>query len=218
MDKMSNVNLIKEVECSVAIQKKIPIRIISLNSIVDCLLLQPIAEFLKANPHIKLELVTGKEQGPIYPGEIHIRSAIIQQKDIIKTELMNHKMTFVVSKEYLDLHGTPSNLDLLNRYDFLAYNPLNTFLEGHIWIDSDGSISEPVFLSNSYAAILGMCSKGLGIAVLPDYSIKGYSLVEVLKDIDLEPTSIYLAYLNGGENYPAVKETSEFLMKLLKKN
>src|SRR5260221_14145925 len=111
MSKMSNINLIKEVECSEAIQKKIPVRIISLNSIVDCLLLEPIAEFLKDNPHIKLELVTGKEQGPIYPGEIYIRSAIVQQKNIIKIELTNHSMAFVASKEYLDVRGIPSNLD-----------------------------------------------------------------------------------------------------------
>lgn len=147
------------------------------------------ATFLRAHPHVQLELQTSARHVDLASEQIDvaIRGGVVRDTSLIARPLSHSMMTAVASPAYLERCGTPSNAEDLASHACLRgfagtkRASSNWPLQGGGEVQVDGP-----FVSDDMMALRGAAEDGLGIALIPSglirSSVANGRLVKVLED------------------------------------
>lgn len=134
---------------------------------------------------------------PMREADVAIRMASPQQADLIRRPLMDVKMRFFATQDYLDTHGTPRTTEDLATHRLILFSPdASQPREAEQWLTRFRRFDDDAHLMiNSYFGILKSAINELGIAALPDYVTKDYpELLNVLPEETSPAFQVFYTY------------------------
>lgn len=156
-----------------------------------------LAEFLRAHPQIRLELNLSDRLASLATEgfDLAIRHTATPPDTHVAWQLCSTRTVLVATRSYLRRHGTPTHPEELRQHSCLHYpraqdTPVWTFAsrkraEERVSVPVSGALS-----ANNSEALRDAALAGLGLALLPDFSLpdggRGGKLVEVLPQWRLE--------------------------------
>ena len=150
-------------------------------------------------PNLKIDLILEERvlDLPMREADVAIRMKEPSQADLIRKKLMTINMRLYATREYLDSHGAPSNLEEIRMHRVISQIPeapqvsagaalINSILEYDV---------ESTLTVNNYFGVLQGVLHHLGIGVLPDYVTHDFPhLVRVLPEVESAEVPVFLAY------------------------
>lgn len=162
-----------------------------------------LGEFLNLYPDIRVQLILTDEELDLTMREadVAIRLQPPSQNDLIRRKLFTVHNHIYASSSYVQKHGTPKTLQELDKHRILTYGATApTSLKRLNWLETagrDNNTPRPANLQvNNVMGLLQGVSRGVGIAVLPDY-VAGAdpTLVTLLEsEEDLPTFETYFVY------------------------
>jgi len=175
-----------------------------------------LGEFLSLYPDIRVQLLLTDEELDLgmREADVAIRLAPPSQSDLIRRKLFTVHNHVYASVGYVQKHGTPKKLDELDKHRIMTYGgtaPAN--LKRLNWLETagreNGSPRAASLQVNNVLGLLQGVSRGVGIAVLPDYVARDDArLVAVLEAEDNLPT--FETYFVYPEEMKASKRVTVF--------
>jgi DNA-binding transcriptional LysR family regulator len=169
-----------------------------------------IDEFMKTNPQICLEIITSSDvmDVSIREADIAIGPNIESNNDLIEKKLFTYNLKLYASRNYLEAHGTPKNIEDLKEHRFVsASSPSLKFSSKVNWYLEliPDIILDPYFVSNSRIMIEKIIKMGFGIgSKSPQFIDKNDpDLLEVLPEVSGPEISVSMAY---GEHFKNSKK------------
>jgi DNA-binding transcriptional LysR family regulator len=155
-----------------------------------------LGEFLNLYPDIRVQLILADEDLDLgmREADVAIRLQPPSQNDLIRRKLFTVHNHVYAATSYVQKYGTPKKLEDLDKHRIMIYGataPIS--LKRLNWLETAGRENgspRPASLQvNNVLGLLQGVSRGVGIAVLPDY-VAGTdpSLVAVLEGEDNLPT------------------------------
>ncbi len=164
------------------VELKGKIRLHATLSVGQALIAPALIDFLLQHPDIHVELEVGS---PINPMEHQIDVAILTRRasrdtgpghvSIGRRVLGRVHQEVVAAPSYLARAGRPETLEALRQHRCLVYITQSTSSENWLFQDGRQDVTirvEPVLRSNNWYAIREAAAKGVGIARLPDYTVR----------------------------------------------
>ena len=150
-------------------------------------------------PSLKINLMLDERivDLPMREADVAIRLKEPSQADLIRRRLMDVRIRFYASRDYIARNGEPTTSEELMRHRIIAHAPdAPQVAAGQTWLrpflDADHSSHLTV---NNYFGILQSVIHGLGIGALPDYITVGRpDLVNVVPSQASSVVPVYLAY------------------------
>ncbi len=179
-------------------------------------------EFMKLYPDIRLQLILNDEELDLTMREadIAIRFQPPTQNDLIRRKLFIVHNHVYASVDYVRKYGAPRKLADLDQHRILIYGQSTpTYLRRINWLETAGLESNapgriPALQINSVLGLKEAVSRGLGLAVLPDYVAReDERLVTVLDDEETVPEfDIYFVYPEEMKASKRVNVFRDFLL------
>lgn len=152
-----------------------------------------------AYPELKVDLLLDERivDLPMREADVAIRMKEPSQADLIRRRLMDVRMRFFASPDYIETHGLPENGEDLLRHRIIGYSPdAPQVSAGQDWLRPYLSAETGSHLTiNNYFGVLQATLHSLGIGALPDYVAAEHpELVNVLPDLSSATVPVFLAY------------------------
>lgn len=155
-----------------------------------------LGEFLNLYPDIRVQLILTDEDLDLgmREADVAIRLQPPSQNDLIRRKLFTVHNHVYAANSYLQKHGTPKTLADLDKHRILIYGTTAPqSLKRLNWLETAGcenGAPRPASLQvNNVLGLMHGVSRGLGIAVLPDYVARADpNLVIVLEGEEDMPT------------------------------
>lgn len=180
-----------------------------------------LGEFIDRYPDIQIELMLNNQELDLGMREADcaLRLRQPQQPDIIQRKLFTVHFHVFASQDYIDRFGKPSSVDDLENHRILTWGgEAPRYLDDVNWLlhagMPHGESRTPVAKINSILAIKRAVQRGVGIALLPDYSINETSnLVPVMTQTDVPSFDTYFAYSAELKNSARLHAFRDFLLE-----
>ncbi|MCJ8334179.1 MAG: LysR family transcriptional regulator [Epibacterium sp.] len=150
-------------------------------------------------PHLKVDLMLEERvlDLPMREADVAIRMKEPSQADLIRKRLMTVHMRLYASKDYLNKHGYPLDVEEIKNHRLISQSlqaaqvgSASTLVQKLMTHKPDSVLSV-----NNYFGVLQGVIHDLGIGVLPDYVTEDFpDLVQVFPEEDTNPVPVYLAY------------------------
>jgi DNA-binding transcriptional LysR family regulator len=148
-----------------------------------------LGEFLNLYPDIRVQLILTDEDLDLgmREADVAIRLQPPSQNDLIRRKLFTVHNHIYASNAYLQKHGAPKTLAELDKHRILIYGATApASLKRLNWLETagreNGSPRPAALQVNNVIGLLQGVSRGVGIAVLPDYVAEtDQSLIAVLE-------------------------------------
>lgn len=134
---------------------------------------------------------------PMREADVAIRLKEPSQADLIRRRLMDVRMRFYASEDYIGRNGLPATAEELMRHRIIGHAPDSPQVAaGQAWLRPFLDGDHPSHLTvNNYFGILQSVIHGLGIGALPDYVTNNQpDLVNVVPSQASGVVPVYLAY------------------------
>jgi DNA-binding transcriptional LysR family regulator len=159
-------------------------------------------EFLELYPDVRLELILENEELDLATrqADCAIRFRQPHQSDIIQRKLFTVHFHVYAADSYIRKYGQPATVADLDRHRILIFGEnAPSYLSDINWLERAGrghGNPRPAALSiNNILALRKVVEAGVGIAVLPDYSVEEkHGLVRVLQNVDVPSFDTYFCY------------------------
>lgn len=162
-------------------------------------LTKPVAAFAKEYPDVKIEIDFDDRKVDII-GEgydVVVRIGALEDSSFIARQLARCPIILCASADYLNHHGLPENPHDLKNFPAILYSKHGNESEWR-FIDENGNKGSAalrkVFATDSAEMMLDACLEGVGVAILPVFSVATYlrseQLVRVLPEYDTDPELI----------------------------
>jgi DNA-binding transcriptional LysR family regulator len=179
-----------------------------------------IPEFLDLYPDMRIELILTNEELDLAMREADVALRLRQpvQATLIQRRLFTVHFHVYASADYLMRFGEPTTLDDLDRHRLLAFggDQPSYLLEVHWLAQAGRDPRQPRpyhMVVNNIAALKLAVESGVGIAVLPDYSVEGNAgLVQILKETEMPTLTSYLVYAEEMRSVARVQVFRDFLI------
>lgn len=180
------------------------IRFCAPTNLIDFILTSVIEPFLKQYPKVKLEIVQAQDEGNFFSGDydLAIRSYRGELKDssLVCRSLFDTQWIFAASPHYLAQYGYPKSPEALMAQPSIGLKGTglnHTYDPNLVWQDKKLSFKHRLAVNNM-RTIIAAAKSHLGLAVMPKNMIKAElekgELIEILNDIKVPSTSLYLIY------------------------
>ena len=181
-------------------------------------------EFLARYPdmHVELMLENNELDLGMRQADCAIRLQQPQQPDIIQRKLFTVHFHVYAAPNYLEAHGTPQSVEELDNHRLVAWGDGTPAYLGDLnWILSagmpHGKLRTPSLKINSILAIQRACTRGAGIALLPDYAVGVNSpLVKIMEDVEIPSFDTYFAYSSELRGSARLEAFRDFLLEKAK--
>ena len=180
-----------------------------------------LSEFVDLYPEVKLQLLLSDDELDLgmREADMALRLREPMQPDLIRRRLFTVHFHAYASTEYLKKSGQPRTIDDLDQHRIVAFGaPTAT----HFLYDLNSLLTagrdpksprQPHVAVNNLAAIIRCVENGVGIAVLPDYSVQPNSgLVRLLPQADMPEMDCFLVYAEELKNVARVQAFRDFLV------
>lgn len=179
-----------------------------------------IREFLELYPDISLSLICEDRELDLAMREadVAIRLSAPTQPDLVKRRLLTVHNHIYATREYIERHGEPKNVDDLDKHAIVVYGTeAPPSLRNVNWLLNFGAKPHtrrrPVLQVNNIYGLVLAVESGLGIAALPDYMVHGNnSLIRVLPDIEGPSFDTYFVYPEELRNTKRIGVFRDFLI------
>lgn len=150
-------------------------------------------------PDLKIDLILEERvlDLPMREADVAIRLKEPTQADLIRKRLMSVNIRLYASPEYLEKHGTPTQLSELKEHRLICQSASTPQVTAGKNLIQMLTTYEPgaTLHVNNYFGVLQAVRNNLGIGVLPHYVVESDpSLVRVLPDVDSGEVPVFLAY------------------------
>jgi DNA-binding transcriptional LysR family regulator len=179
-----------------------------------------LGEFLDLYPDIRVSLIMSDEELDLAmrQADVAIRLRQPVQPDLIQRKLFSVHFHAFASPEYLKRFGTPrSPEDLDNHRLMVLGGAVPTYLKNVTWLLEVGREGKeprtPWLVVNNAVGLLRACQRGIGVAMIPDYSIGDNSgLVQLFSEGDGFAFDAYFSYPEELKSVARVQVFRDFLV------
>jgi DNA-binding transcriptional LysR family regulator len=169
---------------------------ITATSMMATYFLPPILKKLRAiAPEIIVEIIASNEIQDLQKREadISIRHARPEQDDLIGKLVGETSAHFYASKDFLDTHGRPGNVEELVQMDLIGFVPTEPFIAFLNQMGLPVSLSDFKLFTGSGTVDLELIRQGLGVGVLTqDFAGRHPDIEQVLPQFPAIPVPIWL--------------------------
>lgn len=200
-----------------------PLRITTTEFIGSTWLAPALKTLYDANPEIQLTLLLDDRilNLGMREADAAIRLYKPEQPDLIQRHLATIRFHIYGSKKYLDAHGRPDDVKKLKDHTLIGY-PENTpppFADPN-WLfrlaGADPAESNKMLMMNSMYAMHRAVEGGAGLAMLPDYLVKGDRNFEVILPDSAPPgVDMYFVYPEERRHSQRIRIFRDFLVDLV---
>jgi DNA-binding transcriptional LysR family regulator len=179
-----------------------------------------LGEFLDLYPDIRVSLIMSDEELDLAmrQADVAIRLRQPVQPDLIQRKLFSVHFHAFASPEYLKRFGTPrAPEDLDNHRVMVLGGAVPTYLKNVTWLLEAGREGKeprtPWLVINNAVGLLRACQRGIGVAMIPDYSIGDNSgLVQLFSEGDGFAFDAYFSYPEELKSVARVQVFRDFLV------
>jgi DNA-binding transcriptional LysR family regulator len=179
-----------------------------------------LGEFLDMYPEIRVSLITTDEELDLAMREADVALRIRQpvQPDLIQRKLFSVRFHAYASPDYLKRFGTPRSLEDLDAHRIvLMGGAVPTYMQNVKWLLDAGREGKeprtPWLVINNVLGLLRAAQRGIGIAMLPDYSVEGDGgLVKLFSDVDGFNFETYFVYPEELKSVARIQVFRDFLV------
>ncbi|MBN8955317.1 MAG: LysR family transcriptional regulator [Rhizobiales bacterium] len=179
-----------------------------------------LGEFLDLYPDIRVSLIMSDEELDLAmrQADVAIRLRQPVQPDLIQRKLFSVHFHAFASPEYLKRFGTPrAPEDLDNHRVMVLGGAVPTYLKNVTWLLEVGREGKeprtPWLVVNNAVGLLRACQRGIGLAMIPDYSIGDNSgLVQLFSEGDGFAFDAYFSYPEELKSVARVQVFRDFLV------
>jgi DNA-binding transcriptional LysR family regulator len=197
------------------------VRLATMEGIASLYFAERFSNLRRVAPRLTVELVTSAQTVYVHKREADLFVSFFRPPGpgLISERIGKFRLSLYASRSYLDAHGTPNSLRELQDHWFVSY------IEDLIQVDSvrwlADVIEEPriAFNSNSMIAQMNAAAGGLGIVLLPHFSVAGRpDLIPVLPDIAGTTREVWLNVHSDLQFAPRIRAVRSFLRNTLKQD
>ncbi|HEX9809806.1 MAG TPA: LysR family transcriptional regulator [Alphaproteobacteria bacterium] len=181
-------------------------------------------EFMELYPDIRLTLLLTDEEIDIgmREADVAIRLNPPTQPDLVQRRLMTMHNHVYASPEYLKNHGMPQAIEDLAEHTLVVYGEdvrpptarVNWLMDA---VRRARVVPRNVLKVNNIYGIYRAVQSGVGIAALPDYTVRQISnLVRILPDHEGPPYDSYFVYPQELRNSKRVAVFRDFLLSQIR--
>ncbi|OCX65999.1 LysR family transcriptional regulator [Thioclava sp. SK-1] len=149
-------------------------------------------------PELKIDLMLEERvlDLPMREADVAIRMKEPAQADLVRKRLLNIRMRFYATPEYLETHGRPETLEDLAAHRLICQSPsVAQVAAGAALAQKALAYDMPSTLTvNNYFGILQAVLNHIGIGILPDYLATDKRIERVLPDAQSGEVPVFLAY------------------------
>lgn len=149
-------------------------------------------------PELKIDLMLEERvlDLPMREADVAIRMKEPAQADLVRKRLLNIRMRFYATAEYLARNGTPQTLEELGDHRLICQSPsVPQVAAGAALAQRALAYDMPSTLTvNNYFGILQAVINHVGIGILPDYLAVENSIQRVLPEVESGEVPVFLAY------------------------
>lgn len=150
-------------------------------------------------PDLKIDLMLEERvlDLPMREADVAIRMKEPAQADLVRKRLLNIRMRFYATPQYLEREGHPQSLEDLRGHRLICQSPETAQVsEGARLVQQAMAHDLPSTLTvNNYFGVLQGVLNHLGIGILPDYlTVDHPEIVRVLPEIESGEVPVFLAY------------------------
>ncbi|USD43250.1 LysR family transcriptional regulator [Vibrio sp. SCSIO 43135] len=186
------------------------------------LLALPLSEFMLTNPKLKLDLSLNDKQSDLIQDDVDvaIRVANLQDSTLKARYLMDNRVVFVASREYLDQYQAPQQLQDLKKHRYIRYSFMpSKWSIGRVGGGREEVSLEPTLSTDSAEMMLKMTMLGHGITALPHWMVakeleKG-ELIALFTHLEPMTLPMYAVYKNTHRTPLKVRVFIDFLVEAL---
>jgi len=180
-----------------------------------------LGEFVELYPEVKLQLLLSDIDLDLSMREADVALRLREpvQPDLIRRKLFTVHFHAYASADYLRKHPQPRGVEDLERHYLIAFGaPTATHLlydlNSLLFIGRDPKNPRTAQISvNNLFAMVRAAENGVGIAVLPDYTVQPNSgLVRLLPQADMPEMDCFLVYAEELKNVARVQAFRDFLV------
>lgn len=148
---------------------------------------------------------------PAPPYDLQIQYVAGHEADTIPIRLGTLHFTFFASRDYLAANGTPTKVGDLVHHQLLKFSSILSDEAGWSEYSIEQAGLRSSFFTNSSASLAELVRRGMGISLLPSYSVLiDPDFVPLIPDYHLK-TAIFLNYRRDIGKRPAVRAAIDFL-------
>ena len=165
-------------------------------------LTERLKDFIEMYPEIEVALIVREDELNLSmrQADVAIRLAPPQQPDLIQRHLFTMRHGAFAAAGYLERHGMPHSVEDLDRHRLIAYDEtyhppftdINWLLHAGL---EPGKSRRPVLRVNNIYGIYRAVQSGVGVAALPDYTVRQISnLVHILPEMNGPTYECFFVY------------------------
>jgi DNA-binding transcriptional LysR family regulator len=190
------------------------VRLGSMEGIASMFLAEQLVDFHRRHPAVLVELVTERHVANLPKREADVLLSFIRPTGprLVTKKIGEIALRLYASREYLDAHGTPSDISDLHNHSFIDYiEDIVIVRETHWLLDV---IKDPpvVFRTSSMLAQQNSAANGLGLVLLPVFSAAlDPRLIPVLADKARPRRDIWLSVHEDLQYVARIKALMKFI-------
>ena len=197
-----------------------PLRLTTTVGLGSTWLTDRIHEFIDLYPDVRLQLILDDEELDLGMREADVAIRLRQptQPDLIQRKLFTVHMHLYAAPTYLERFGRPQTLAELDGHRIVTFGvPVPQYLKDVNWLEvagrDSGNPRTAILRINNLLSIKNAITRGIGIAVLPDYMVgKDSTLERLLPEAEVPSFSTYFVYPAELKNSARVHVFRDFLV------
>ena len=149
-------------------------------------LVAPLAEFKQLHPKVSFNVSVNDKQVDLYKDDIDIaiRASFLKDSSLKAKKLLEHKLCYFASPDYLTKHGEPLSPNTLQAHNCITYALSNP---ADVWYFNDNKyVVNEVATSDCPELIVQLAIKGIGIAAMPRWMVESYFKSGELQEVFIE--------------------------------
>jgi DNA-binding transcriptional LysR family regulator len=177
-------------------------------------------EFMKHYPDIRLQLLLHDDllNLTMREADVAIWFGPPTQADLIRRRLFTVHYHVYASTDYVKRYGRPQSLEEIDSHRIMTYGgPVPSPFKELNWLENAGrdgkGVRDPSLRINNLYGLREAVSRGIGLAVLPDYLAKDHpDMVAVLNDVQMPEFDTYFVYPEDMKESKRVNVFRDFLV------
>lgn len=195
------------------------VRIAMMEGIASLYLSRRLLRLTEAYPRLSLEIVTSPQHVQVSRREADLFLSFFPAaaKSVISQRIGEFGLGLFASQDYLNRHGRPECIEDLRDHRFIDYIRDLIHVDPVRWLDDVIAEPQVAITSSSMIAQMGFAVGGIGIVLLPYFSVEQETkLVRVLDGVTDVKREVWLTVHNDLRGTARIRAVERYIAKLLK--
>lgn len=195
------------------------VRLATMEGIASLYLAERLGELKEIAPELTIELVTSAQTVHVNRREADLFLSFFQPpgQGLVSEKIGGFVCNLYASKEYLARHGIPKDAAELQNHLFVSYVEDLIQVDSVRWLRDILESPAISFHSTSMIAQMSAAAGGLGIVVLPKFSVARHpDLIPVLNGVAFTGREVWLNVHNDLQFSRRIRTVANFLKRLFK--